>query len=121
MACSTVNEGAIRYDFTAHVLEYCNGTSWTVIGGGVPAGTIAAFNSTTCPAGWLDVPALAGRVIVADGPGVSGGTVALASNGIAEALTAQSGAIAMPGVAIAGNVSMQPIMPWYALHYCMAQ
>jgi hypothetical protein len=43
LACSSTIEGAMRYNNSIHAMEYCNGTSWTSLGGSphwvtVPAG-----------------------------------------------------------------------------------
>lgn len=43
-----------------------NGSAWEcadMAGGGVPAGTIAAFAATTCPAGWTEYVAARGRFL----------------------------------------------------------
>ena len=42
-----------------------NGSSWELVGGdSTPAGTIAYFDLTTCPAGWSEVPSAKGRYLV---------------------------------------------------------
>jgi hypothetical protein len=50
-ACTspTGNEGTINYDTTNHILQYCNGTSWTTAGGGssqwTTSGSIIYYNT----------------------------------------------------------------------------
>ncbi|MBY0316665.1 MAG: tail fiber protein, partial [Bdellovibrionales bacterium] len=50
-ACNSTNAGAIQY--VSGNLQYCNGTAWSAVGG-APAGTVSAFPTATCPAGWLE-------------------------------------------------------------------
>ena len=40
IACSTTNEGSIRYNSTDKKMEFCNGTAWTDMGGAA-SGTLA--------------------------------------------------------------------------------
>lgn len=38
-------EGTTRYNYGTHLMEYCNGTAWTAMGGGsIPAGTVCGFS-----------------------------------------------------------------------------
>jgi hypothetical protein len=39
LTCNSSLIGAIRYQSTGTKLQYCNGTAWTDIGGGTPAGS----------------------------------------------------------------------------------
>ncbi|MBX3034003.1 MAG: hypothetical protein KF865_08760 [Bdellovibrionaceae bacterium] len=51
-ACNTTNEGQQRYNSTAKVMEYCNGTAWTAYGAGsVPAGTLCGKRLVVCMGG----------------------------------------------------------------------
>jgi hypothetical protein len=49
----------------------CIGGTWhsMIFGSGVPSGAVEAFNLASCPSGWVDVPALAGRTIIGAGSG----------------------------------------------------
>lgn len=52
------------------LLACVNGTWHSMIfHGGVPQGTIAPFYRKTCPEGWVEVTALAGRTIIGAGAG----------------------------------------------------
>jgi len=63
--CSTptASESATDFDFTNHILRYCDGTDWVVLGGGIPTGTIAAFAATSCPSGWTEYTSARGRFL----------------------------------------------------------
>lgn len=61
--CSSTNAGTIRYTSVTTTLELCTGSSWQPIGVGIPAGTISAFASTTCPTGWSEYTAARGRFL----------------------------------------------------------
>lgn len=62
-ACTASNAGTLRYNSTNTALELCTGTSWQVMGVGIPAGTISAFASTTCPTGWSEYTPARGRFL----------------------------------------------------------
>jgi len=63
--CSSpsASESATDFDFTNHILRYCDGTDWVVLGGGIPNGTIAAFAATSCPSGWTEYTSARGRFL----------------------------------------------------------
>jgi hypothetical protein len=67
VACTTSNAGSLRYNSPTTTLELCNGVDWvSATGGGgvgVPTGTIAAFESTSCPAGWVEYTPARGRFL----------------------------------------------------------
>jgi hypothetical protein len=52
-----------RLSYVSGSLLLCNGSSWSNVGVGVPAGTIAAFASSTCPSGWTEYTAARGRFL----------------------------------------------------------
>lgn len=60
---SNVKLGTLRVNGGA--LQLCGADGWTAIGsgGGVPAGTIAAFATTSCPTGWTEYVAARGRFL----------------------------------------------------------
>lgn len=62
-ACNASNAGTLRYNSPTTTLELCTGSGWQPMGVGVPAGTIAAFASTTCPTGWSEYTAARGRFL----------------------------------------------------------
>ena len=59
--CNATFAGTARYNSTSHVLELCNGTTWTEISSGsgsgvgetIPAGTVVAYTTSTCPTNWV--------------------------------------------------------------------
>lgn len=61
LTCASGLTGAMRY--TSATMQVCDGTSWTNIGVGVPAGTIAAFEATSCPSGWSEYTTARGRFL----------------------------------------------------------
>lgn len=61
--CNTGNAGTLRYNSPTTTLELCTGKGWQPMGVGMPAGTIAAFASTTCPTGWSEYTAARGRFL----------------------------------------------------------
>jgi hypothetical protein len=61
--CNSSNSGSLRYNSPTTTLELCTGSGWVPMGVGVPAGTIAAFASTTCPTGWSEYTAARGRFL----------------------------------------------------------
>jgi hypothetical protein len=63
IACNTGNSGTLRYNSPTTTLELCNGNGWQPMGVGIPAGTISAFASTTCPTGWSEYTAARGRFL----------------------------------------------------------
>ena len=63
VACNSGNSGTLRYNSPTTTLELCNGSGWQPMGVGIPAGTISAFASTTCPAGWSEYTAARGRFL----------------------------------------------------------
>lgn len=62
-ACSATNAGTLRYNSANTALELCTGSGWQMMGVGIPAGTISAFASTTCPTGWSEYTAARGRFL----------------------------------------------------------
>lgn len=63
LTCDSGNAGTLRYNSTNTALELCTGTGWQVMGVGIPAGTISAFASTTCPTGWSEYTPARGRFL----------------------------------------------------------
>lgn len=61
VACNTGNAGTLRYNSPTTSLELCTGSGWQPMGVGIPAGTISAFASTTCPVGWSEYTPARGR------------------------------------------------------------
>ena len=61
LACGAGLEGAMRY--TSGTMQVCDGSNWGNIGIGVPTGTIAAFNASSCPSGWTEYTAARGRFL----------------------------------------------------------
>ena len=61
LACDAGKAGTLRYNSPTTALELCTGTGWQVMGVGIPAGTISAFASTTCPTGWSEYTPARGR------------------------------------------------------------
>jgi len=72
VTCNSGNSGTLRYNSPTTTLELCTGTGWQPMGVGIPAGTIAAFASTTCPTGWSEYTAARGRFLrgIDNGAGV---------------------------------------------------
>lgn len=62
-ACNSGSAGTIRYNSPTTTLELCTGSGWQPMGVGIPAGTISAFASTTCPTGWSEYTAARGRFL----------------------------------------------------------
>ncbi|QLF72049.1 hypothetical protein FE840_020645 (plasmid) [Peteryoungia desertarenae] len=62
-ACTSTNAGTLRYNSSNTALELCTGSGWQVMGVGIPAGTISAFASTTCPTGWSEYTPARGRFL----------------------------------------------------------
>ncbi|QCM08906.1 hypothetical protein CFBP6626_26710 (plasmid) [Agrobacterium tumefaciens] len=62
-ACTATNAGTLRYNSSNTALELCTGSGWQVMGVGIPAGTISAFASTTCPTGWSEYTPARGRFL----------------------------------------------------------
>ncbi len=63
VVCGIGNAGTLRYNSSNTALELCTGTSWQMMGVGIPAGTISAFASTTCPTGWSEYTPARGRFL----------------------------------------------------------
>lgn len=63
LSCSSNTAGTLRYNSPTTTLELCTGTGWRPMGVGIPAGTISAFASTTCPTGWSEYTAARGRFL----------------------------------------------------------
>ena len=62
-ACTANSAGTLRYNSPTAVVELCNGAAWLPMGVGIPAGTISAFASTTCPTGWSEYVPSRGRFL----------------------------------------------------------
>jgi hypothetical protein len=62
-ACTSTNAGTLRYNSSNTALELCTGSGWQIMGVGIPAGTISAFASTTCPTGWSEYTPARGRFL----------------------------------------------------------
>ena len=64
--------GLTIYNTTTQFYEYYNGSAWNIMGGGVPNGSISAFESTTCPVGWVEYTAARGQFLrgIDNGAGV---------------------------------------------------
>jgi hypothetical protein len=63
VTCNSGNSGALRYNSPTTALQLCTGSGWQTMGVGIPAGTIAAFASTTCPTGWSEYTAARGAFL----------------------------------------------------------
>ena len=63
LTCDSGTAGTLRYNSTNTALELCTGTGWQMMGVGIPAGTISAFASTTCPTGWSEYTPARGRFL----------------------------------------------------------
>jgi hypothetical protein len=63
VTCNSGNSGTLRYNSPTTTLELCNGSGWQPMGVGIPAGTVSAFASTTCPTGWSEYTAARGRFL----------------------------------------------------------
>jgi len=63
VTCGAGNAGTLRYNSSNTALELCTGSGWQVMGVGIPAGTISAFASTTCPTGWSEYTPARGRFL----------------------------------------------------------
>lgn len=63
ITCNSGNAGTLRYNSPTLSLELCTGSGWQTMGVGIPAGTISAFASTTCPIGWSEYTAARGRFL----------------------------------------------------------
>lgn len=63
ISCGAGNAGTLRYNGSNTALELCTGTGWQMMGVGIPAGTISAFASTTCPTGWSEYIPARGRFL----------------------------------------------------------
>jgi hypothetical protein len=63
VTCNSGNSGTLRYNSPTTTLELCNGSGWQPMGVGIPAGTISAFASTTCPTGWSEFTTARGRFL----------------------------------------------------------
>jgi hypothetical protein len=76
-----------RVTYASGSLMLCNGTSWSNVGIGVPAGTIAAFAASSCPSGWTEYTASRGRFLrgIDNGAGVDPAGTRAASNQQADA------------------------------------
>ncbi|MGP4686741.1 tail fiber domain-containing protein [Agrobacterium pusense] len=61
--CGVGNAGTLRFNSVNTSLELCTGTGWQLMGVGIPAGTISAFASTTCPTGWSEYTPARGRFL----------------------------------------------------------
>ncbi|NBV54547.1 MAG: hypothetical protein EBR79_02410, partial [Proteobacteria bacterium] len=61
--CNSTSAGTVRYNSPTTTLELCTGSGWQPMGVGIPAGTISAFASTTCPTGWSEYTAARGRFL----------------------------------------------------------
>ena len=62
MPSSCSIKGAQGYDSNTGAPVYCNGTSWTAVGGSSPTGMIAYFTSSSCPAGWIAANGISGTI-----------------------------------------------------------
>lgn len=62
-ACNASTAGSLRYNSPTTTIELCTGSGWQPMGVGIPAGTISAFASTTCPTGWSEYTAARGRFL----------------------------------------------------------
>jgi len=63
LACTASSAGSLRYNSPTTTLELCTGSGWQPMGVGIPAGTISAFASTTCPVGWSEYTPARGRFL----------------------------------------------------------
>lgn len=63
ISCTSGNAGTLRYNSPITMLELCAGSGWQPMGVGIPAGTISAFASTTCPSGWSEYAPARGRFL----------------------------------------------------------
>ncbi|SOC89927.1 hypothetical protein SAMN05421890_4916 [Ensifer adhaerens] len=63
ITCDNSHAGTLRYNSPTTALELCTGSGWQPMGVGIPAGTISAFASTTCPTGWSEYTPARGRFL----------------------------------------------------------
>ncbi len=45
-ACTATNAGAMRYNADSRIIEFCNGSAWTQMGGGAQTGTLCGWGRT---------------------------------------------------------------------------
>ncbi len=55
--------GLMIFNATMNQYQFWNGSAWSGLGGGVPAGTIAAFALAACPTGWTEYVPARGRFL----------------------------------------------------------
>jgi len=83
--CTNPSSGAITTTASdaKDDLLACVGGLWhsMIYGSSVPSGGVEAFNLTSCPSGWAEIPALAGRTIIGVGSGGGLTSRALYDNG----------------------------------------
>ncbi|NBX67154.1 MAG: hypothetical protein EBQ96_09180 [Proteobacteria bacterium] len=79
--------GLMIYNTTNAIFEFYTGSAWTAVGGGIPAGTIAAFASA-CPSGWTEYVAARGRFLrgIDNGAGVDPAGTRVPGNQQADAI-----------------------------------
>jgi hypothetical protein len=71
-AIATPATGLTIYNSSTQFYEYYNGSGWNIMGGGIPNGAISAFDSTSCPTGWVEYTAARGQFLrgIDNGAGV---------------------------------------------------
>lgn len=74
LPCSNPSATTIAFGIGSDAMDdllACVSGTWhsMIYGSSVPSGGIGAFNLTSCPLGWVNVPALAGRTIIGVGSG----------------------------------------------------
>lgn len=67
--CGAGKAGAIRYNAASQRMEFCNGSTWSAMGGAdvVPSGSVMAFVLSACPSGWSPLVAARGRFVIGTG------------------------------------------------------
>jgi len=91
--------GLMIFNATDGQFQYYTGTAWAGVGYSVPTGTIAAFATTTCPAGWTEYTAARGRFLrgIDNSAGVDPSGTRAPGNAQADALQNITGAVKLAG------------------------
>ena len=61
MACDGGLAGTMRY--SSGTVQVCDGLDWSNVGIGIPTGSIVAFATSSCPAGWVEYTPARGRFL----------------------------------------------------------
>ena len=101
--------GLFIFNTTDGQFQYYTGSAWAGVGYSVPAGTIAAFESGSCPTGWSEYTAARGRFlrgIDTNAEGVDPDGTRTAGNTQADAFQGHKHAFVFNWVASGGNVDV---------------